>query len=510
MKTNKIFIVAVASFLLTSCGSSNEIKVSISTAKTDEIRLIKPDDVTISETYYSLENKMLNNTQVLPNEGDINLLIVPVIIPAYETIDLNGDGIDEKEKVRSDIETAFFGDTNLTDQSVASFYKTSSFEKVNIKGTVTDWFSIAEDSDLNITHGAQIETDVTLHIADAIIEWARNVQGLDLTEYDNDKDGYIDGLWMIYSAHNYYLGGPQTDTGNFFAYTSWGNTDISISAPDVENPIYNLFGWASYDFMYENAEAKTIDASTYIHEMGHFFGLNDYYTENFSYNPVGKSDLMDANNIDLNSYSKMLIGWSKPYIVTGNAEISLKSLQNLNNFIVIPADDTEIIDGKFDPFSEYLLVEYYTNEGLNNYGSLNSVAGAPLAPQESGIKIYHIDNRKFIALTEDPYKISCIEYNGQEINEFNRIVLPITNNRNPDIYNYLYNLDANYNLFDEIRLIEAENVDTFSNGGYQKNKTLFKNGDSFSMEEFGPTFFVNNKLNNGKEFSYIINIGGNK
>ena len=30
------------------------------------------------------------------------------------------------------------------------------------------------------------------------------------------------------------------------------------------------------------------------------------------------------------------------------------------------------------------------------------------------------------------------------------------------------------------------------------------------MEEFGPTFFVNNKLNNGKEFSYIINIGGNK
>ena len=165
MKTNKIFIVTIASFLLTSCGNSNEIKVSISTTKTDEIRLIKPDDVTISETYYSLESKMLNNTQVLPNEGDINLLIVPVIIPAYETIDLNGDGIDEKDKVRSDIETAFFGDTNLTDQSVASFYKTSSFEKVNIKGTVTDWFSIAEDSDLNITHGAQIEANITLDIA---------------------------------------------------------------------------------------------------------------------------------------------------------------------------------------------------------------------------------------------------------------------------------------------------------------------------------------------------------
>ena len=33
MKTNKIFIIAIASLLLTSCGNSSEIKVSISTAK---------------------------------------------------------------------------------------------------------------------------------------------------------------------------------------------------------------------------------------------------------------------------------------------------------------------------------------------------------------------------------------------------------------------------------------------------------------------------------------------
>lgn len=510
MKNNKIIPLVLTSLLLASCGTTNEVKITITTDKTEQTRIIKPQDVTIVDTYYSLKDKMLDNTQILPNEGDINLLIIPVVIPAYETIDFNGDGVDEKDKVKQDIETAFFGEENLMDQSVASFYKTSSFEKVNITGTVTDWFSIAEDSDLNITHGAQIEVDVTLDVAEAAVKWAREAQGIDLTKYDNDKDGYIDGLWLIYSANNYYLGGPQTDSGNYFAYTSWGNTDLKLAEPDVENPIYNLFGWASYDFMYENAKADIIDASTYIHEMGHFFGLNDYYSENYSYNPVGKSDLMDGSNIDLNNYSKMLLGWTKPYIVTGNAEISLKSMQNLNNFIVIPSDDTEIVDGKFDPFSEYLLIEYYTNDGLNNFGSYNSVSSSPLAPTESGIRIFHIDNRKFVVSIEDPYNFSCVEYTNQQIDEFNRVVLPITNNRNPDVYNYYYNLDTNYNLFDEIRLIEANNIDTFSNGGFQKNNTLFKEGSSFSIDVFGPTFFTNNKLNNGTEFSYFIEIGGTK
>ena len=48
---------------------------------------------------------------------------------------------------------------------------------------------------------------------------------IDLTKYDNDKDGYIDGVWRIYSAHNYENNGPVTDDHNYWAYTYWGNQD---------------------------------------------------------------------------------------------------------------------------------------------------------------------------------------------------------------------------------------------------------------------------------------------
>ena len=56
-------------------------------------------------------------------------------------------------------------------------------------------------------------------------------------------------------------------------------------------------------------------------------------------------------------------------------------------------------------------------------------------------------------------------------------------------------------------MIEANNVDSFSSGGIQKGKSLFKKGDSFSLDKYGKNFFINNdKLNNGDSFSYKINI----
>ena len=329
-----------------------------------------------------------------------------------------------------------------------------------------------------------------------------------MSKYDNDKDGYIDGVWCIYSAPNYTNGGPQTDSGNYWAYTSWGNQDDSVETPKTSNPIYNLFGWASYDFMYEGYGLENIDAHTYIHETGHFLGLNDYYSDQMQYNPIGKIDMMDANVIDHNSYSKMLLGWTKPYIVTGNATIDLYSMENENSFIVIPGDSQKIENNSFDPFGEYILIEFYTNDNLNSNDSINKYSNGYQATSSKGARIYHVDNRKFLLDTSDEYNIKCDLYNNETLDDNHKIILPITNNRGRDNYNNYYSLDYNINLYDEIRMIEATNIDTFSTGGIQKEKSLFKTNDTFSMEKYGKNFFINgNTLNNGDTFSYQINFG---
>ena len=505
-KLLSVVAVALISTTIISCSSSaKSSKVTIEVSSEIQGQVYKPTEVTITETLHTVEEKRQYNTQVLPSIGKVNMLVIPIIVPQYDIIDLDGDGNDDKDQVIKDLNKVFFAkkDKKLGYESVASFYNTSSYGQLQLGGEVTDWFDPVKDGNFDFTYATDLDYPETFDVVRAAVHWARDVQKIDLTKYDSDKDGYIDGVWCIYSCPNYMNGGPRSEFNNFWAYTSWGNQSVNDGGetPKVNDPIYNLFGWASYDFMYEGYGKDILDAHTYIHETGHFLGLGDYYSDSSIYNPIGKVDMMDANIIDHNSYSKMLLGWSKPYIVTGGKHtINLLDMENKNSLIVIPGDSYNG-ENKFDPFSEYILIELYTNDGLNNKDSRIKLGSNPLAMNDKGVRIYHIDNRKFVF-----NGVSVEEYTNQEINSTNRIILPISNKRGYDQYNSL-GLSIDFNLFDEIRLIEADNVDSFSSGGYQKSKSLFKEGKVFDIANYSKFFINDAKFNNGDSWSFEVKIG---
>jgi len=221
--------------------------------------------------------------------------------------------------------------------------------------------------------------------------------------------------------------------------------------------------------------------------------------------------MMDSNIIDLNSYSKMLLGWTKPYIALGNGTINLKSMQNENALIVIPSDNTSIENNEFDPFSEYILIELYTNEGLNYLDSKEKYSTSPLAMSSSGVRIYHIDNRKYIIDKTDSSNITSKVYEkGDVIDTNHRLILPITNSLSSNTYNTNFNVSIDDNLFDEIRMIERSNKDTFSSGGYQKDSSLFKENDEFTITKYSSFFINEGKFDSGDSFSTTIKIGGIK
>ena len=500
MNKNKLGIfVSLPLFALFSCApNAQQIKVKISNNNIANSTIYTPENVEVTETLHSFEEKQYYNLQVMPSIGDVNLLVVPVLIPEFNNIDLNNDGVNDNDKVRQDIYTAFFGEdeTQLGFESVKTFYQKSSFNKLNISGTVTEWFDV--EKELGYTKAGQITSSVTQEIAQKAIDNLRNTSTL--TGYDSDQDGFIDGVWLVYSSPNYTNGGLILDDNNYWAYTGWMNQDNRDG--DINAPIINLYGWASYDFMYGKYENK-LDSHTYIHETGHFLGLNDYYSTDAngsSYSPLGKVDMMDANIIDHNSYTKMILGWTKPYLVYGNAEIDLKSVANENSLIVLLPDDKEV-SNKFNPFDEYILIEYYTNEGLNNLDS-TTLYDFVKAPTEDGVKIYHIDKRVYLM---DSVSQTIVPYTNQELNENNGLATPITNSRDQDNYNIYFNFDILNNLYDEIRLIESDGRDTLSYGGIFKDETLFKPGDNFSIKTHS-AWFLDEKLNNGKEFSYVVEV----
>ena len=101
-------LLLVSLYLLSSCGSSSGASVKVIIASTRNGSVINPNDVVITETYQSFEEKHFYNYQVLPSTGEVNILVIPILLPAYENIDINNDGVYDNEQVIKDLETAFF------------------------------------------------------------------------------------------------------------------------------------------------------------------------------------------------------------------------------------------------------------------------------------------------------------------------------------------------------------------------------------------------------------------
>ena len=148
--------------------------------------------------------------------------------------------------------------------------------------------------------------------------------------------------------------------------------------------------------------------------------------------------MMDANVGDHNAFTKLLLGWVDPYVVTGNCSLTLSSFGASGDCVMI-------CKNKADPFSEYYIIDYYTPDGLNamekGYSGLFSVAG---------VRVYHVA----ATMKSDSSQIYGI--------------WEIYANNNSDTTNKL------------ISLVEADGGNDIANNEYSANSDLFAVGKTIS------------------------------
>ena len=316
--------------------------------------------------------------------GSQRILVIPVKFQDDATISSCRNYVGGCDKALTDIEKAFFGDPSYTGwESVSSYYYKSSYGKLKLQGRVTDWFTVDKTSRQVNGLSTQIYADQSYYVLREAAKWYEQNYG-DLEYYDQNNDGYVDAIWLVYDH-------PYSTLGNniWWAYTFW---DYQNTASGLKPYTY---AWASVDFLYEglyqqNGVAVT-DAHTFIHETGHVLGLDDYYNydENSTYGAAGKIDMMDYNIGDHNAYSKMLLGWTMPKVVTGDTTITIAPFESSGDCILVRGDST----WNQTAMDEYLLIEFSTPTGLNYLDSLQPYTGGVQHFTESGIKIYHIDSR---------------------------------------------------------------------------------------------------------------------
>ena len=464
---NKLAILFLLPITLAGCGSLSSSSSSSSS------------EVPVFEAYYQAPNQRLTYYDVsragemdsLPAVGNVKLLVIPVIIEGYEE--------NATSEVHDSIQKVMFGQSSDTSwESVASYYYKSSYGKLSLNGEVTPWFA----SGYSQSYMDNLErrgNDSTSLLLDDAIDWVRDSQpNIDLSEYDNDNDGHLDAVWMIYSA-------PSQTSDVFWAFVYWNYRNQNNKS--TMNPTPFTYAWASYDFMYDGYGSNGIDAHTYIHETGHLLGLDDYYDYDGRSSPMGAIDMMDNNIIDHNGYSKFALGWTNPYIITGDADIQLQPASLSGQSILLSAD------WNGNPFDEYLLLELYTPDGLNEKDSLtpypdNGRRGFTIP----GVRMYHVDARL--------YDSSQNEY-VDDLSSSNTYI----GASNSSSLSYL---EKNSTRFKLLSLIDADKKVTYLSNpiAVAYDSSLFVTGDMFDFENYKTAFpfGTKNKMNDETTMPFSI------
>ncbi len=565
---------SLSGLLLTACNTDNadqsdlynnvtataKIKIYKDNNYSSNGRFIPSDKVNLKFSYNDLSGTLSNNENVMPSIGDVNLLVIPVHLPG-------GDEY-KTDKVKNDIEKAFFGDEDdesIGFKSVKQYYKEASYGKFNLSGVVTDWFDattlVSKESD--VTQG-QSGTIMSKILKEATA-WASENQNVDLRDFDQNRDGSIDGIYLVYDHLDWTAEYAMKQSQNpsydgsdinqaFWNFTYWDWSTAAITYKDPENPsekeipTTSGFSWSSFDMMYtsycdrDKNEAPILndlsniklDSHSYIHEFGHLLGLDDYYSSSDSlYHPAGQETMMDQNVGDLDSYSKMLLGWVTPNVAYGTSEINIAnvSLNSDHSVIVIPSNFEDISSQierankngttnkftyEFNPFSEYLMIDLYTPDGNNAKdvrGDYMLYDKEPL-PNRIGVRIYHIDSRIFkCTVVENPltgaqtlsYDSSNYEWDGSMLEDNEAILMPISNNMSESAS---FQLPTSFDYFDQIRLVEQTGINSFDNDGYMNNQTLFtEDSDPFDILTFGYQFFhANYSFNTGDDLPFRIKV----
>lgn len=231
--------------------------------------------------------------------------------------------------------------------SFRDFYLENSYGQLDITTTVTRWVTLpyaksyygSERAIEMIQHGLNILEDE-----------------LDLSEFDNDGDGILDGLAVIHQGAGQEYTGAADDI--------WSHSSIvyGMSFDGIQVRRYTI----EPELLGTTGKMSTI--GVICHEFGHNLGAPDFYDTDYSssggdYSGTGLWDLMGSGAwngtsgdrpANINMWQKIQLGWVEPTVLDSTQQIASMSAAH-NNAVAYRFDTT--VPG------EYFIMENRQQEG---------------------------------------------------------------------------------------------------------------------------------------------------
>lgn len=231
--------------------------------------------------------------------------------------------------------------------SVAEYYNISSYGRMRLGGDIYYYTAEGDISDYESYENLEQLVAEMLDYYDETV---------DFTQYDQNSDNVLDAL---------VLSVPKGGDPDFWwgaTHTWWYMRDYTVDGLSLVKYLVND------DQPYERSKDYFI--STLEHELGHCMGLSDYYKYEYEgsdyqgLHGIAGKERMDDSEGDFCQFSKLQLGWlteEQVQIMPDDVERATFLLPPVNEggcVLVFPRG------AEPDFQKEYFVVEYNTNEGL--------------------------------------------------------------------------------------------------------------------------------------------------
>ena len=197
--------------------------------------------------------------------------------------------------------------------SVTDFFTDNSFGKMSLTVDVVGPYTVSKSMSY---YGSNNSDDQDTHPDEMVSEAVALANAdVDFSQYDNDKDGVVDGVYVIFAGYGEEAGAPA----NAIWSHAWEIPSVTYDGVRVSS--YSC----SPELMYNAQDNPNGDITTIgviCHEFSHVCGLPDYYDTDYEKSggespALGKYDPMSSgswNNYGNtppfhNSYSRNMLGW---------------------------------------------------------------------------------------------------------------------------------------------------------------------------------------------------------
>jgi immune inhibitor A len=268
--------------------------------------------------------------------------------------------------------------------TLRNYYAAASRQQLRIGGKVEGWLTLPQPLAYYVgrANGRGDYPNNSQKLAADALDLAERA-GVDLSRFDRDGDGLVDGLLIVHAGTG-AEDAPEELQPQLIWSHKWNLRERRV--------VNGVSAWP-YTLQPEDGAA-----GVFCHEFGHFLGLPDLYDESGTTSGVGNWCLMGYGSwggdgtapVNLSAWCQEQLGWTPVIAVKESADL------------VLPAGEIRRLDPKRNGPDEYFLLE--TRRRMNLDAELPA----------DGLLIWHVDNTIEGNHGSPPHLVELIQADGQD------------------------------------------------------------------------------------------------